>query len=976
MALYTDTLRMRAEFENEIRTDAGDLQAVLMALREVYQKEFLDSGLPVNDNTIGLLPAHAMSNIADLFGDSANSGIAFRNVSDTPRNRENQADEIEMEAIRYFRQNPEARDRFVPYYDSNGVPHYHFAAPLWVKGYCLNCHGQAEDAPLSIRARYKDGFDYELGELRGVMSIKLSASRIEQRIAAHRIDTLQHYGILFVFTFVLLGAGLHFGVTGRLARLQRAASLVERGEYGQSVKVDGKDEIAKLAESFNTMVSTVQQREQQLLEREALQRTVVQSSQDAIVMTDHRGHIRLFNPVAQRMFGYTEQEVSGESVSMLIPENLREAHLAGYKRYITNGETSMIDHGPIELTARRRDGEVFPIELNLGMGHKEEQSVFIASIRDVTERRRKSAEEQALGKLLRLAVAPLDLEEYLRQSLQTLLDSVNWLNFDGRAEVQLERPEGLVSSIKLDAQENQATPKDTATDPLPIDHQTISSRPLATDTCWSHILTDDKYLGKLVLGVTHEYRVNEPCQIFIQRAADVLGAGIQRRNIEADFEHQAYHDALTGLPNRRLLQDLVRQELAVTKRRHLHGALLFIDLDHFKTINDGLGHSVGDQLLIQVATRLRNELREGDTVTRIGGDEFVVLLPAMGDPGDDIAQQVLTVAEKLRLSIAQPYELNELTYRLTASIGVALIQPDIADCDEIMKHADTAMYDANACGRNRVCFYQPSLQAAADARLFLERELRDVVKRNELSLVYQAQVDTNGHLVGAEVLVRWHHPERGMISPAEFIPVAEDTGLIIEIGEWVFEQACRQAKHWATTGKIQSLSRLAINVSPRQFRQFGFVDFIRRLVNAHQPLPLRLELELTEGIAIDNVEDVIHKIAALKDLGVGMALDDFGTGYSSLAYLKRLPLDVLKIDQSFVRDVNRDPQDAAVVETILSMAKIMDVEVVAEGVEKEAEFAFLRERGCHFYQGYLFGKPMPAEKFEAWLDSVDVAAVQ
>ena len=960
--LYNDTLRIRAEFEQELRVSASDLQTLIIALRDVYQKEFLASGLPVDDNTIGLLPAHAMSDIADKFRVLSNNGTMFRNVSDRARNQANRADRIELEAIQYFRENREAKELFVPYRDDDGVLYYHLAAPLWVKAHCLNCHGPSADAPPSVRARYDSGFDYQVGELRGVMSIKMPASQINTRIAAHRRDALLHHSALFAIIFLLIGAGLHLGFTGRLERLQRAAALVGRGEYGQSVKISGKDEMAQLAESFNTMADTVRQREQQLREREALQRTVVQCTQDAIVMGDHEGRIRLFNPIAQKMFGYTEEEVKGLPVSILIPDGMRGAHISGFNRYMRDGDSRMIDHGPIDLIARRRGGETFPIELSLGMDSKAKNKIFVASIREVTERRRKSAEDQAIAELLRLAVSPLGLDEYLRKSLHTLLAFMDWRDFDGRAEIRREQAFGLSGQITLTARYGPS-------EILIEENKHPTDNNTSADVCQAHIHGGGTRLGTLVLHTTHEYNKSVSCQLFAQKIADVLGAGIFRRKIETALEDQAYRDALTGLANRRLLQDLVRQELAIVKRRHLHGAVLFIDLDHFKTINDGLGHSVGDQLLIQVANRLLGALREGDTVTRIGGDEFVVLLPAIGNDEDNIGEHASKVAEKLRLCINQPYELSGLTYQLTASIGVALLKHSIVDCDEIMKHADTAMYEAKTQGRNRVCFYQPKLKAAADTRLFLQRELRDVTKRSEISLAYQAQVDMNGSPIGAEVLARWHHPERGIISPAEFIPVAEDTGLIIELGEWVFKEACTQARRWADAGKLNKLSRLAINVSPKQFHQPDFVDLVRELVSADKPLPLRLELELTEGIAIDNVDDVIHKMTALKDLGVGIALDDFGTGYSSLAYLKQLPLDVLKIDQSFIRDVNRDPQDAAVVETILSMADIMGVEVIAEGVETKNEFSFLKERGCHFYQGYLFGTPMPAAEFEAWINT-------
>ncbi len=441
----------------------------------------------------------------------------------------------------------------------------------------------------------------------------------------------------------------------------------------------------------------------------------------------------------------------------------------------------------------------------------------------------------------------------------------------------------------------------------------------------------------------------------------------EHKQAEMEIQRLAYYDALTGLPNRRMLMDRLQHELAVASRYRIYGALLFLDLDNFKTINDALGHSVGDALLQQVAERLVDRLRAEDTVARLGGDEFVVVLPGLSDQADTAANQARTVAEKIQKALAKPYYLHGHEHHTSASLGVTLFTHEIAHPDDLLKQADTAMYRSKAAGRNTIRFYLPSMQQAADARLSLENDLRHAIARDELQLHYQPQFDNQAELVGAEVLVRWRHPQWGMISPVEFIPVAEETGLILPLGEWVLLHACSTCKSWLDAGIAASLDHIAVNVSPRQFHQAGFVRQVLSVLSRTGLEPNRLTLELTESIVIENVTDTIEKMRSLREFGIHFSIDDFGTGYSSLSYLKRLPIDQLKIDQSFVRDTPMDPSDQIIVETIIAMAQHMRLNVIAEGVETEDQLRFLSANGCQAYQGYYFSKPLSQEEFTRYL---------
>jgi diguanylate cyclase (GGDEF)-like protein len=443
----------------------------------------------------------------------------------------------------------------------------------------------------------------------------------------------------------------------------------------------------------------------------------------------------------------------------------------------------------------------------------------------------------------------------------------------------------------------------------------------------------------------------------------------ERRLASAKINDLAFFDQLTNLPNRTLLLDRLKQTLVASTRSGNYGALLFIDLDNFKTLNDTLGHDMGDLLLKQVAQRLTRSVREGDTVARFGGDEFVVVLAGLGLVDGDAAISIEKAGEKILATLNQPYQLGDVPRHSTASIGITLFRGDLASIDDLMKQADLAMYKAKESGRNAWRFFDPRMESAVKELAALEDDLRRALDEKQFLLHYQAQVVGEARVTGAEVLVRWQHPERGMVAPAEFIPLAEKTGLILPLGHWVLQTACIQLSLWAGRPEMAHLS-LAVNVSAHQFRQPDFVDQVLAVLTETGANPQRLKLELTESLLVHNVQEIIEKMFALKAKGVGFSLDDFGTGYSSLSYLKRLPLDQLKIDQGFVRDILIDPNDAAIAKMVIVLAESMGLMVIAEGVEIEAQREFLAHLGCHAYQGYLFSRPLPLQAFEAFMKRV------
>jgi diguanylate cyclase (GGDEF)-like protein/PAS domain S-box-containing protein len=436
----------------------------------------------------------------------------------------------------------------------------------------------------------------------------------------------------------------------------------------------------------------------------------------------------------------------------------------------------------------------------------------------------------------------------------------------------------------------------------------------------------------------------------------------QRKKDEENIHFMAFYDNLTGLPNRILLQDRLKQALAQSHRNHQHGAVFILDIDHFKVVNDTLGHLIGDELLKVIAKRLTACIREEDTISRMGGDEFVVLLADLGEDKNKALSHATNVGDKIIHNISEPITIHDHNLQITVSIGIAMFPDDTDNITELVKLADNAMYKVKKSGRNNYHFVTPSLQKEADKRLYIQHGLREALKENQFRLFYQPQINFKTQAVsGVEALIRWVDPHKGLVQPNDFIQISEETGLIIPIGTWVLEEACRTIDAW---NKLPSppAPYLSINMSVRQFQQKNFTSEIRRVMLKNGVKPQQLELEITESVLIHNLEDSKRKLFELKDMGVRLAIDDFGTGYSSLQYLKNLPIDVLKIDQFFINDLTMGANDEAIVQTIITLAKNLNLWVVAEGVVSKKQYDYLKLIGCDSYQGYYYSKPVPGDE--------------
>ena len=661
------------------------------------------------------------------------------------------------------------------------------------------------------------------------------------------------------------------------------------------------------------------------------------------------GMIIYTNPQFERMFGYQSGELIGKHVSILnAPTEISPEEVA----ITINNELEKIGAWKGEVYNIRKDGTTFWCHVSIvTFNHPEYGKVWVAAHSDITAR------EEALAELKRSESWLRSIFENVHTGIASTDSSGRVTNFNETFCTMMEYDAESLSRMNFT---DFTHPDDLKLEKVFFDEILAGKR--------DHYHIKKRYIanhGRIIwvdLSVAAIRDDGGKVSNFVAVIQDIT----DRKVAEDEIERLAFYDSLTQLPNRRLLLDRLNQALVSSARSGRHDGLLFIDLDNFKDLNDTLGHDIGDRLLQQVTQRLESCIREGDTVARLGGDEFVIMLLDLSEQLIEAAAQTETIGEKILTALSQPYQLDNHAYRCTASIGVTLFSGNQQATDELMKQADIAMYQAKKAGRNALRFFDRQMQESISARVSLEGELQNALEFQQFHLYYQIQVDSSHRPLGAEALIRWIHPERGVVSPAQFIPLAEETGLILPIGQWVLETACTQLKVWQQDTLTRDLT-LAVNVSAKQFRQANFVAQVQAAVQRHAINPKLLKLELTESLLQESIEETIGIMVLLNVIGVQFSLDDFGTGYSSLQYLKRLPLDQLKIDQSFVRDIATDSSDKAVVRAIIAMAQSLDLDIIAEGVETEEQRQLLLKNGCTNFQGYLFGKPMPIGQLEATL---------
>ncbi|MCF8150900.1 MAG: EAL domain-containing protein [Burkholderiaceae bacterium] len=649
------------------------------------------------------------------------------------------------------------------------------------------------------------------------------------------------------------------------------------------------------------------------------------------------------NAATVKLLGYgNKQEIINRRPDHLSPEFQPDGQASAAKAAVMIGTALQVGFHRFEWSHLRADGSQVPVEVTLTPITMSGEVLLHTLWRDISERQVAEQQLRLLASVFEHsgeAIVITDRDNRILEVNQTFSQLTGY----NAEEIRGQNPR-MLSAGRTTAGEYRAM------------WQAINDESFWQGEVWDK-RKDGSFFPKW-LSISAVRNKSGEIDYHIGSFTDIT----ERKTAQERINQLALHDTLTGLPNRYNLQGRLDQALAAARRDTRQLALMFIDLDRFKDINDTLGHHVGDGLLQEVASRLTDSVRDSDVVARLGGDEFVVVLTDIDAVGAD------SVAEKILRSLGVPYRIDGHELHTTPSIGIAVFPDDGHNAETLTRNADAAMYHAKSAGRNNVQFFTAAMNQAAKDRHELEGGLHRALELNQLQLHYQPQIDGAGRVIGAEALLRWQSPEHGLVSPLSFIPLAEETGLILPIGHWVLATACAQLKAWSSDARMCGL-QLAINVSPREFREAGFADQVRRTLEASGANPARLKLELTENLVLDNIEETIRKMLAIKKLGITFSLDDFGTGYSSLSYLTRLPLDQLKIDRAFVLKLPHSTSDGIVAQTIITMARGLGLNVMAEGVETEAQRGFLERHGCHSYQGYLFSPPRPLAEFEQFIRS-------
>jgi diguanylate cyclase (GGDEF)-like protein/PAS domain S-box-containing protein len=700
---------------------------------------------------------------------------------------------------------------------------------------------------------------------------------------------------------------------------------------------------------FIRIIMDISQRKraEEVITRErALLRTIIDTLPDYIYVKDTSGRFQLGNEAWLKARGRSAEEVAGKTVFELFSGELAES-LVAEDQAIVNSGTPLLDVVQ-RVVVRARDGKLgeerWSSKTKVPMRDADGNVTGIVGIsRDITERKRAEASLRESEERYRdvFEASPLPMWVWDDEKLVFLAVNEAAINHYGYTRDEFLRMnvrDIWAPGEQIRYEESLRDRSQAQTLLLQRKHRTKDGRVIDVEATARQFMQD----GHLV---------------WLTLINDIT----ERKLAEERLLHLAHYDVLTSLPNRVLFYDRLKQALAQAKRNQWIIGVMFIDVDRFKNVNDTLGHAVGDRLLQRVSERLIRSVRAGDTVGRLGGDEFAIVLSNLSS-----AQDANLIAQKIMVSFKEPLKLAGVELYVTASIGITLYPDDSTDQETLIKNADAAMYRAKDVGRNSFRFYTPEMNARALEHLSLENSLRGALERDEFVLYYQPKASlADGSIVGVEALLRWQHPDRGLVSPGEFMPVLEETGLIIPVGEWVLKAVCEQIRTWRRAG-IAPVP-VAVNFSPRQFASRDLGDTIKRILDEQQVDPRLIEVEITESSLMSNLEDTALILNYVGNLGVGLSIDDFGTGYSSLAYLKRFPFDVLKVDRSFVKDLTTDADDATITRALISMAHNLGLKVVAEGVETEAQLAFLVEHGCDEIQGFYFSRPLIPEECGSWI---------
>ncbi|OHE01356.1 MAG: hypothetical protein A2513_04055 [Sulfurimonas sp. RIFOXYD12_FULL_33_39] len=811
---------------------ADSLRDYFISMRYVYHHQFLNSSFDINETTVGFLPAHASTLISDKFAEISKDKITIRNVTDRYRNPKNKADKFELEAIEYFKQNPDKKV-LIKQIKQNNKDIINYTSPLIIDKYCISCHGSKEEVFPSIVKMYDAGYDYKIGDIRGVTSIKIPL----ENLTSETMDGFYEITFLSWSSILLLLILIYFAIKNLTLK-------------------DVKQKI--------------------VLEQEVREKT------------------------AHLEYQKNELEIA----------NINQKHLFSILRTVA-------DCNQILITSKNID------ELIDNTAHSMHSNTTFASVKISLFQNNQLTVKSSIGLDEDFNITPLEYDVF-KNNRAVLLKS-----FD----------ETLPDECREKVKKYNITE--------------IYSLPLRKE----HYAKEA--IGVISICTTEIKGLSEEEREMIEELAGDVGFAINSFHQKDAINHLSFYDLLTNLPNQKLFEKHLTQALTNSNNSKNYGAVLFFDFDNFKNVNDLMGKEAGDFILTNTADRLILTLNKASIISRYASDKFLILLENISSSEDEAAIIAEEFANEILLLTKEPFSIKEQFFYLTSSIGIVLFFDHNVNIDTLLNQAEYALRTAKSDGKNIIRFYNESLQNMTKSRSSMLQHLKEALLENQFFVNYQKQVDSDSKVTGVEALLRWQHPVMGLISPAQFIPLAEESGIIKELGAYVLREAANQLIAWKNN-EIKKEWRISVNVSPLQFRDIDFVTNIKNLISSTSMNPTKLRVELTESVLIKNQEDAMQKIKELSKLGISVSIDDFGTGYSSLVYLKHLKINELKIDQSFVFGLETNSSDKTIIKTIIAMGEEFGFEVIAEGVETKEQFDMLKSLGCKYFQGYLFAKPCMA----------------
>lgn len=823
-----ETIQSRAFERSE------SLKDYFISMRYVYHQQFLNSGLDINDSTIGFLPAHASTLISEKFTEFSKDKISIRNVTDRPRNPKNMADRFELEAIEFYKNNPDKREGRIQRVQQESGEILHYTAPLVIEKYCIACHGKKEEVLSTIRERYDTAYDYNVGDIRGVTSIKIHIDELEKAAISSFYKTTFFTWLMILMLLVII--------------------------------------------YFSVKKITLQDVEQKII----LQEEVTKKTADLQKQTN-------------------KLQIANEN----------QKHLFSILRTVA-------DCNQILITAKNTDELISDTAVSM------HSNTTFANVKILVVENAKLVVKASIGLDEDFSVLPLEIDVFENNRFIMIK------NFDENLPLACKD-----KMIKYGISEIYLVP-------LRKNHHAKEA------------------LGVMSICTTEKKGLSKEEQDMINELAGDVGFALNSFYQKEAINRLSFYDPLTYLPNQKLFEDHLSQVLINNNTSQKYCAILFLDFDNFKNVNDLVDKDTGDFVLKEIAQRFMSKAQKDSFAARHSEDKFLILLENLSTVENEAAILAKNIANEIQEIIKEPFVVQEKSLYLTCSIGIVIFLDYKESLNNLLNQAEYAMRTAKNDGKDLIRFYDESLQGMTKSRLQMLQHLKEALLKKEFLLYYQKQFDINENIIGIEALIRWIHPSLGFISPSEFIPLAEESGIIKEIGNFVLDSVTNQLVLWRED-PIKKVWRISVNVSPLQFKEENFVNNLIKLINAKNIHPAKIRIELTEGILIQNQEQTIQKIRELKAFGISVSIDDFGTGYSSLAYLKNLQIDELKIDQSFVFGLGNNKSDKTIIKTIIMMGEEFDFEVIAEGVETKEQFEILKELGCYYFQGFLLAKPCKVE---------------